>query len=119
MSENVTTTIDGKVGRITLTRPKALHALTLEGTEGAVAILNVKDFPIIRQWYIVHPRGKELSLVARTFLDFAIASEDMIHDRMVSLWPGMKQFLSKPKKTAGSRTNKVARKKKAVRKKKR
>jgi hypothetical protein len=57
--------------------------------------------------------------VARTFLDFAIASEDMIHDRMVSLWPGMKQYLSKPKKNIRTGTNKVAKKKKAGRKKKR
>ncbi len=91
----------------------SLHSLTLEGTDGAVAILNVKDFPIIRHWYIVHPRGKELSLVARTFLNYAIASEDMIHERMESLWPGMKQFLRKPKKKA------VRGKKKAVVKKKR
>jgi DNA-binding transcriptional LysR family regulator len=96
----------------------SLHALTLEGTDGAVAILDVKDFPIIRQWYIAHPRGKELSLVARTFLDFAIASEDMIHNRMVSLWPGMKQYLSKPKQAVGNGTNKPGRKKKTGRRKK-
>ena len=79
----------------------SLHTLLMEGTEGAVAILNVKGFPIMRQWYIVHPRGKELSLVARTFLEFAIASEGMIHERMEALWPGMKQFLRTPKKAAG------------------
>lgn len=79
----------------------SLHTLLMEGTQGAVAILNVKDFPIMRQWYIVYPRGKELSLVARTFLEFAIASEGMIHERMEALWPGMKQFLRTPKKAAG------------------
>ena len=75
----------------------SLHTLMLEGTEGPVAILNVKDFPIIRQWFIVYPRGRELSLVARTFLEFAIASEDMIHERVESLWPALKQFLRRPK----------------------
>ena len=97
----------------------SLHTLMLEGTDGAVAILDVKDFPIIREWYIVYPRGKELSLVARTFLDFAIASEDMIHDRMVSLWPGMKQYLNKPKKYVRSATKKKAGRKKARSKRKR
>ena len=79
----------------------SLHTLLMEGTQGAVAILNVKDFPIIRQWYIVYPKGKELSLVARTFLEFAIASESMIHERLASLWPGMKQFLRTSKKAVG------------------
>lgn len=91
----------------------SLHTLMLEGTEGPVAILNVKDFPIIRQWFIVYPRGRELSLVARTFLEFAIASEDMIHERVESLWPGLKQFLRRPKKAAGRK------KKQAVKRKKR
>jgi len=86
----------------------SLHTLMLEGAEGAVAILNVKGFPIIRQWFIVYPRGKELSLVARTFLEYAIASEDMINERMESLWPGMKQFLQSPKKAAGKKKKKKA-----------
>ncbi|MGB5260401.1 MAG: LysR substrate-binding domain-containing protein [Gammaproteobacteria bacterium] len=84
----------------------SLHTLLMEGTDGPVAILNVKDFPIMRQWFIVYPRGKELSLVARTFLDFAIASEDMIHERMKALWPGMKQYLRTPKKSAARRKKK-------------
>ncbi len=94
----------------------SLHTLLLEGTEGAVAILNVKDFPIMRQWYIVYPKGKELSLVARTFLEFAIASEDMIHERMEALWPAMKQYLHKPKKT-GARSRKKSSIRKTARKK--
>ncbi len=89
----------------------SLHTLLLEGSGGAVAILNVKDFPIMRQWYIVYPRGKELSLVARTFLEFAIDSEDMIHERMESLWPGMKHILRKPKKAARRSKKKAVRKK--------
>ena len=94
----------------------SLHTLLMEGTEGPVAILNVKDFPIMRQWYIVYPRGKELSLVARTFLDFAIASEDMIHERLEAIWPGMKQYVSAPKKSAAGRKKKSSAKK-AARKK--
>ena len=26
----------------------------------------------MRQWYLVHPKGKELSLVAQAFLEFAL-----------------------------------------------
>ncbi|MGB5305362.1 MAG: LysR substrate-binding domain-containing protein [Gammaproteobacteria bacterium] len=94
----------------------SLHTLLMEGTEGPVAILNVKDFPIMRQWFIVYPRGKELSLVARTFLDFAIASEDMIHERLETLWPGMKQYISASKKSAAGRKKKSSARKKARKK---
>lgn len=52
---------------------QSLHVLTLEGVRGPVALLDVKGFPIMRQWYIVHPRNKELSVVAKAFLEFALA----------------------------------------------
>lgn len=70
----------------------SLHTLTLEGAKGQVAILDVEDFPIMRQWYLVYPKGKELSLVARAFLDFALRISPSIHERMVRLWPSLGQF---------------------------
>jgi DNA-binding transcriptional LysR family regulator len=87
----------------------SLHTLALEGPDGPVAILDVEQFPIHRQWYIVFPKGKELSLVARTFLDFAIASEARIRERMVSLWPLLMQQ-PKARKKAASRKKKIAKK---------
>lgn len=78
----------------------SLHTLSLEGTDGAVAILDVKGFPIMRDWYIVYPKGKELSLVAKTFLDFAVQYEPKIRDRMLSLWPKLKDILNDGKKPA-------------------
>ena len=86
----------------------SLHTLALEGPDGPVALLDVEGFPIMRQWYIVHPRSKELSLVARTFLEFAIASEDMIHERLESLWPALKHYQRTQKKAAGRRKKKTA-----------
>ena len=47
----------------------SLHSLILEGTSGPIALLDVQGFPIKRQWYLVHPKGKKLSIVARSFLD--------------------------------------------------
>ena len=69
----------------------SLHTLALEGPDGPVAILDVEHFPIHRQWYIVYPKAKELSLVARTFLEFAIASEARIREHMMSTWPQLMQ----------------------------
>ncbi|MGD8590598.1 MAG: LysR substrate-binding domain-containing protein, partial [Chromatiales bacterium] len=60
----------------------SLHTLTLEGPNGPVALLDVEGFPIMRQWYIVYPKGKELSPVARAFLDFALEIEPMMRKQM-------------------------------------
>jgi len=47
----------------------SLHTLT-SGDMNELTVLDVQGFPISWQWYIGHPRGKQLSLVARTFIDF-------------------------------------------------
>jgi len=71
----------------------SLHTLTLEGVDGHVAILDVEGFPILRHWYIVHPKGKELSLVAKTFLEFAVASEPRIREQIQAMWPALGDLL--------------------------
>lgn len=71
----------------------SLHTILLEGIDGPVAILDVEGFPIMRHWYMVYPKGKELSLVARTFLDFAIEYESKITKRMETIWPALKSQL--------------------------
>ena len=48
----------------------SLHSLVLEGTNGPIAVLDVQGFPIERHWYVAHPKGKRLSVVAAAFLDF-------------------------------------------------
>lgn len=65
----------------------SLHTLTLEGPDGPVAILDVEGFPIMRQWYLVYPKGKELSLVAKAFLDFALKIRMSLYERMELMWP--------------------------------
>jgi DNA-binding transcriptional LysR family regulator len=72
----------------------SLHTLTLEGANGPVAILDVAGFPIMRQWYLVYPKGKELSLVAQAFLDFALDISPSMHERMESLWPDLAPSLA-------------------------
>lgn len=83
----------------------SLHTLTLEGIDGPVAILDVVGFPILRQWYLVHPKGKELSLVARTFLDFAVAHGPLLRERLQAMWPALSRIDWGAK--ALSRDNKV------------
>ncbi len=51
----------------------SLHGVRLEQEAGRLTVLDVQGFPIRRRWYAVHLEGKQLSLVARTFLDFILA----------------------------------------------
>jgi len=82
----------------------SLHTILLEGIDGPVAILDVEGFPIMRSWYMVYPKGKELSLVARTFLDFAIEYESKINKRMETVWPALKKHIAASKKQKRSKT---------------
>lgn len=63
----------------------SLHTLELELKTKRLVVLNVESFPIMRQWYIVHRKGKRLSPVAQAFKSFVLKEA-------VSLWrmPGMK-----------------------------
>ena len=76
----------------------SLHTLTLEGPDGPVAILDVEGFPIMREWYLVYPKGKELSLVAQAFLDYALEIEPRMRERMETTWPKISKYLKAPKK---------------------
>lgn len=46
-----------------------------------LAVLDVNGFPIRRSWYLVWPRGKQLSVVASTFVDFLHANLELLAPR--------------------------------------
>lgn len=50
----------------------SLYALGLERDAGKLVLLDVKGFPVRRRWFAVHLKGKKLSLVAQTFLNFIL-----------------------------------------------
>jgi DNA-binding transcriptional LysR family regulator len=81
----------------------SLHTLSLEGPNGPVAILDVKGFPIMRQWHLVYPRSKELSLVADAFLQFSLGVEPRIREQMMKLWPALKKQLAAARPAAKAR----------------
>jgi len=55
------------------------HNLKLELAGNHIAILDVKGFPLFYRWYAVHLKGKKLSLVSRTFLNFLLQQgKDML-----------------------------------------
>ena len=50
----------------------SIHTLELELETGRLTILDVEDFPIMRQWHIVQRSGKRLSPVAQAFKQFVL-----------------------------------------------
>jgi len=67
----------------------SLHTLRLEGPEGPVALLDVKEFPLMRSWYLVYPRGKELSLASEAFLEFIIDQKEKVCKELHDQWPAL------------------------------
>ncbi len=65
-NEAIKQAIIGGLGISVLSR----HTLSIDAPMQQLAILDVEHFPIERQWYVAYPAGKQLSVVARTFLDY-------------------------------------------------
>lgn len=52
------------------------HTLSLDRASGAFAQLDVSGFPLMREWYAIHPKGKQLSPVVSAFLGHLMAAGD-------------------------------------------
>ncbi|AGY60253.1 LysR family transcriptional regulator [Gloeobacter kilaueensis] len=63
------------------------HVLALEGGTDKLAILDVVGFPIRRQWHVVYAKGKALSVVARTFLEYLFSEGQQIAERTSTPMP--------------------------------
>jgi hypothetical protein len=66
----------------------------------------------------VHPKGKELSLVAKAFLDFAIEHGPSLRELMITMWPALQGIdWCNEAKDSASTAKKAKPKKKAAKKK--
>lgn len=65
-NEAIKQTVAGGLGLAVL----SAHTVTAELALGELVQLDVKGFPLIRQWHVVVPRGKRLSAAARAFKDW-------------------------------------------------
>lgn len=68
-NEAVKQAVAGGLGLAVVSR----HTLSLDEASGAFAVLDVKGFPLLRQWYAVYPKGKRLSTVTDAFLRYLVA----------------------------------------------
>ncbi|KJH73447.1 LysR family transcriptional regulator [Aliterella atlantica] len=76
-NEAIKQAIAGGLGLSILSR----HSLALEGTNGPLTVLDVEGLPIQRHWYIIYPASKQLSVVARTFLDYFLEEGKQIAEQ--------------------------------------
>ena len=59
------------------------YTLGLDVEQTQLVTLNVEGFPLEHHWYFVYPSGKQLSLVAKTFMDFVrIEAKQLVYDHL-------------------------------------
>ena len=75
-NEAIKQAILGGLGISVLSR----HTLTLDSHKDQLAILDVNSFPINCQWHYAYPSGKNLSVVAQTFLAYLQNPPQLIVD---------------------------------------
>ena len=56
----------------------SLHSVQLERNVKKLTVLDVEGFPLKRRWYAVHLKGRKLSLVAQTFLDYILKESNRV-----------------------------------------
>lgn len=60
------------------------YTLGLDTDHAGLATLDVQGFPIQSQWYFVYPVGKQVSVVAQTFMDFVRAeAKSLVYDHLI------------------------------------
>lgn len=80
-NEAIKQAVSGGLGLSVLSR----HTLLPEAANTELTILDVEGFPIARQWYVVYLSGKQLSVVANTFLDYLRDAADQFSGGFASL----------------------------------
>lgn len=85
-NEAIKQAIVGGLGISVLSR----HTLALDAAMGQIATLDVRHFPIKRQWYAVHPAGKQPTIITQTFLEFLRSAVDRVEDDARHAQDGLK-----------------------------
>jgi len=56
----------------------SVHTLEMEFKLGRLTVLDVKGFPILREWYVVHREGKRFSTAAQAFKEFVLTEANQL-----------------------------------------
>ena len=73
-NEAIKQAIAGGLGISVLSR----HTIIPESANPELTVLDVEYFPIERNWYMVYPAGKQMSVVARTYFDYLLNAAKQI-----------------------------------------
>ena len=63
---------DGGLGIGLLSR----YIVGLDANNPEICALDVEGFPVMQQWFMAHPKGRQLPQVAAAFLDYVRANAD-------------------------------------------
>jgi len=61
----------------------SMHTIGLELRAGRLALLAVNGLPVMREWYVIHRRGKRLSPAAQAFKSFLLEQGAALIERAV------------------------------------
>jgi DNA-binding transcriptional LysR family regulator len=61
----------------------SMHTIGLELRAGRLALLAVSGLPVMREWYVIHRRGKRLSPAAQAFKSFLLEQGAALIERTV------------------------------------
>jgi DNA-binding transcriptional LysR family regulator len=86
-NESIKHAVIGQLGISVL----SLHSIFLEGAEGPIAVLDVEGFPIKHNWHVVRPKGKELSVVAKRFVEFLRKEGELLSQKLDKLSNDLEQ----------------------------
>lgn len=73
-NEAIKQAIAGGLGISVLSR----HTIIPESANSELTVLDVEYFPIERNWYMVYPAGKQMSVVARTYFEYLLNAAKQI-----------------------------------------
>jgi len=73
-NEAIKQAIAGGLGISVLSR----HTIIPESANSELTVLDVEYFPIERNWYMVYPAGKQMSVVARTYFEYLLDAAKQI-----------------------------------------
>ncbi len=79
-NEAIKQAIAGGLGISVLSR----HTLMPESSD--LTILDVEHFPIKRDWYMVYPNGKQLSIVARTYCEYLLDAAKQFNPKTTGVY---------------------------------
>ena len=61
------------------------HTIAQELRTGSLAVLDVKGFPLMQNWYVAHRKEKRLPPIAQAFKDFLLAEGAPLIERMMQV----------------------------------